>query len=53
MSKDELLTYTVLALVERLRRADPSAKAGVGQLLAALDIALTTGPSGTESEVSA
>lgn len=53
MSKDELLTYTVLALVERLRRADPSAKAGVGQLLAALDIALTTGPSGTQSEVSA
>ena len=50
MSNEDLLDYTVLALVERLGRAGPSTHAGAGQLLAALDIASTTRTGGAKSE---
>lgn len=53
LSKDDLLPYTVIALVERLERADPFTKADAGQLLGALDAALTARPRGAESEVPA
>jgi len=45
MDKNVLLPYIALALVERLRRAEASAKADAGQLLAALDAVLTARPS--------
>jgi len=45
MDKGDLLPYIALALVERLRRAEASAKADAGQLLAALDAVLTARPS--------
>ena len=45
MDKGDLLPYIALALVERLRRAEASAKADAGQLLAALDAVLTVRPS--------
>jgi anti-sigma regulatory factor (Ser/Thr protein kinase) len=45
MDKDDLLPYIALALVERLRRAEASAKADAGQLLAALNAVLTVRPS--------
>src|SRR5207247_3105316 len=50
MSNEDLLDYTVLALVERLGRGGPSTHAGAGQLLAALDIASTTRTGGAKSE---
>ena len=53
ISKDDLLPYTARALVERLRRADPSTNADAGRLLAALEAALTSGSRGHEREVRA
>jgi hypothetical protein len=50
MSKEDLLDYTVLALVERLGRSGPSTNAEASQLLAALDIASTTRPGGAKRE---
>jgi len=44
MDKDDLIPYIALALVERLRRAEASAKGDAGQLLAALDAVLTVTP---------
>ena len=45
MDKNDLLPYIALVLVERLRRAEASAKGDPGQLLAALDAVLTVSPS--------
>jgi hypothetical protein len=44
MSKEDLLPYTALSLVERLGRVGSSPNADAGQLLEALDIALASGP---------
>ena len=53
ISKDDLLPYTALALIGRLRSADDFSNAGAGRLLAALEAALTSGPRLVDSGVCA
>jgi anti-sigma regulatory factor (Ser/Thr protein kinase) len=50
MSKEDLLDYTALTLVERLGRSGRSTNADASQLLAALDIASTTRSGGAKRE---